>query len=426
LRTVLGLALLGVILYASTLSYALRSFSRARLAERLGESRQRLWLERLDRHETGWQLLASFVRLLGITVLFACLYFFYPPDVTLRPPWLAYGGPAAAGLLILVVFALAVPHAIALHAAEAVLARSLQVLWGMGWVLLPVERALMAVDFVVRRLLGKSDLSHEEESERMEQEILEAVSEGELLGAVDQEQKEMIRSVFEFHETTVAKIMTPRTDIVAIPADATFEQARETIVTAGHSRVPVYEKSLDHIVGVLYAKDLLRLRPGEPFDVTAIMRSAPYVPETKTLDALLQEFRASKVQIAIVLDEYGGTAGLATIEDILEEIVGEIDDEYDQQTPPAILRIDDDTLELDARVHVSELNRELGLSLPEDQDYDTVGGFLFSAMGKIPVRGEEFTCHNAHFRVLDAEPRRINRIRVRVLREVGVGEQAEQ
>lgn len=422
MQTVLGLALLGVIFYASMLSYALRCYSRARLAGRLNEVQQRLWLERLERHETSWQLLTGFFRLLGVASFFAYLYFLYPPDVSFQPRWVAYGALAATGLLILVVFALAVPHAVALHAAEAVLARSLRVLWWTGWVLLPVERALMAVDFVVRRLLGKSDLSPKE-SERMEQEILEAVSEGELLGAVDEEQKEMIRSVFEFHETTVGEIMTPRTDIVAIPAHASFEQARETIVTAGHSRVPVYENSLDHIVGVLYAKDLLRLRPDEPFDVTAIMRSAPYVPETKTLDALLQEFRSSKVQIAIVLDEYGGTAGLATIEDILEEIVGEIDDEYDQRAPPAILRIDDDTLELDARVHVSELNRELGLSLPEDRDYDTVGGFLFSAMGKIPARGEEYTCDNLHFCVLDAEPRRINRIRVRVLREIGVGEQ---
>jgi putative hemolysin len=426
LQTLLGLALLGVILYASMLSYALRSYSRARLAERLSEAQQRLWLERLDRHETGWQLLASFVRLLGIAGLLAYTYFLYPPDVTSTHAFLAFGAPAATGLLILVVFALAVPHAIAAYAGEAVLARSLGVLWGLRLALLPVEKGLMAVDFVVRRLLGKPEVSQEEENERMEQEILEAVSEGELLGAVDEDQKEMIRSVFEFHETTVGEIMTPRTDIVAIPTDATFEQARETIVGAGHSRLPVYEKSLDHIVGVLYAKDLLRLRAGEPFDVTAIMRSAPYVPESKTLDALLQEFRTTKVQIAIVLDEYGGTAGLATIEDILEEIVGEIDDEYDQQAPPAILRIDSDTLELDARVHVSELNEELGIALPEGQDYDTVGGFLFSAMGKIPVRGEELIRDNVHFRVLDAEPRKINRIRVRVLREAEVGGRAAE
>jgi len=211
--------------------------------------------------------------------------------------------------------------------------------------------------------------------------------------------------------------MTPRTDINAVPADAAYDEVRTAIIEKGHSRIPVFEGTIDHIIGVLYAKDLLRLDRPDGFDVRRMMRKAPYVPETKTLDELLEEFRSTKVQIAIVLDEYGGTAGLVTIEDILEEIVGEIDDEYDQRPPPAMNRLDPDTVEVDARVHVSEINEELEIELPEEEDYETIGGFVFATLGKIPATGEEFEHHNVRFRVVAAEPRRINRLRIHVQRE---------
>jgi CBS domain containing-hemolysin-like protein len=158
------------------------------------------------------------------------------------------------------------------------------------------------------------------------------------------------------------------------------------------------------------------LNAGEPFDTRRIMRTVPFVPETKAVSKLLEDFRRTKVQIAIVLDEYGGTAGLVTIEDVLEELVGEIADEYDQAPPPAIHRIDENTLEVDGRVHVDEINEELGIHLPDQQDYDTIGGFVFSTLGKIPAVGEEFEHEQVHFRVMDAEPRRINRLRITVPR----------
>jgi CBS domain containing-hemolysin-like protein len=211
--------------------------------------------------------------------------------------------------------------------------------------------------------------------------------------------------------------MTPRTEIFGIHADASYEEARRAVVEGGHSRIPVYEESLDHIIGVLYVKDLLRYGPGDAFDVRKAMRTPPYVPLTKSLHDLLNEFRANKVQIAIVLDEYGGTAGLATIEDILEELVGEIDDEYDQPEPAPMNWLDENTLEVDARVHVSEVNEALGVELPEDGDYETIGGFVFSTLGKIPARGEQFAHANLQISVLDAEPRKIRRLRLQVQRE---------
>jgi CBS domain containing-hemolysin-like protein len=227
----------------------------------------------------------------------------------------------------------------------------------------------------------------------------------------------MIASVMEFRDKDVAEIMTPRTEIIAMPTTATLFEAKETIVREGHSRIPVYGENIDDILGVLYAKDLLNCDEREPFDPTEVMRKVPFVPETKRIPDLLKELREKKVHLAIVVDEYGGTAGLVTIEDIIEEIVGEISDEYETAEPAPIRRLDERTLEVDARVHIDELNEELHIELPEDKDYDTVGGFMFSEMGKVPAVGEELRYRNVRFKVLDAEARKINRLRVELLVE---------
>ncbi len=412
-----GLVLLGLTLYVSTLAYTLPVHSRSRLADALSDSSRERWLDWLDEHAWEVHKLTGTVRIALSLATLLVVWLWQTHD---------FGQPVSivtatsAGLitfLLLAVFSVAVPHALSLHGGEAVLARSLHLLYALYVVLWPLGRLYATVEFIVRRLLGKSEATDEEESERAEQEILDAVSEGEAYGAVDEEQKEMIESVVEFGETPVNAIMTPRTDINAVPVSATFDEVRTAIIAKGHSRIPVFEGTIDHIIGVLYAKDLLRLDRQEGFEARRVMRKAPYVPETKTLDELLEEFRTTKVQIAIVLDEYGGTAGLVTIEDILEEIVGEIDDEYDQRPPPAMNRLDPDTLEVDARVHVSEINEELGIELPEEEDYETVGGFVFATLGKIPAAGEEFEHHNVRFRVVAAEPRRINRLRIHVQRE---------
>ncbi|MFQ5806543.1 MAG: hemolysin family protein [Phycisphaerae bacterium] len=412
-----GLVLVGLTLYTSTLSYALRGFSRARLSAYLSDEAQRLWLERLDRREFEFQVVTSFIRLASILAMMAWVYGGYLVGRGAPIGWTNLVAPTLVNLLALVIVAIGIPHALAMHAGEAILARSLWPLWAVRYAFYPIEKTLGLTEFLVRRLLGKAARSVEEEAERMEQEILDAVSEGELHGAVDEEQKEIIKSVFELHDTHVSEIMTPRTDIVALTTDASYDKVRETIMRAGHSRIPVCEESLDRIVGVLYAKDLIRLPDANGFDVRKMMRTVPFVPETKAIDQLLRQLRQEKVHIAIVLDEYGGTAGLVTIEDILEELVGEIDDEYDREAPPEMKPIDKDTLEVDARVHVDEVNEALDLEIPDDDDYDTIGGFVFTTLGKIPDKGEEFTHGNVHFVVMDAEPRKINRLRIHVQRE---------
>ena len=406
----IGLALLGLTLYTSTLSFGLRVYSRSRLSERLSESDQQRWLPRLDEYGPELQVTSSFVRLVCILGTVGFFVFrFVPPQVDAR----GITTGIVVVLLIVVFAAIGIANSLALHAGEAILARSLGILWAARFALYPIERTLMFIDFIVRRLLAKHDVTEEEESERREQEILNAVSEGEAHGAFDEEQKEMIESVFELHDTTVSAIMTPRTDIIALPIEATPDQIRQTILDAGHSRVPVFEESLDNISGVLYAKDLLGARTTN-WNVRELMRTVPFVPETKPLDELLRELRQGRVHIAIVLDEYGGTAGLVTIEDILEELVGEIDDEYDRETAPVVDRIDDDTLEVDARVRVDEINEELDIEIPENGSYETIGGFVFTKLGRIPTSGDALDVDNVHIDVLSAEARKINRLRLTV------------
>jgi CBS domain containing-hemolysin-like protein len=220
--------------------------------------------------------------------------------------------------------------------------------------------------------------------------------------------------VLELSETTADEIMTPRTDIVALEANSDLHTVLETIHSAGHTRMPVYEGNIDNIIGLVYAKDLLAEvgRPPADFKLRDKIRQAYFVPETKPLRALLHEFQNQKLHIAVVLDEYGGTAGIVTLEDILEELVGEITDEYETTPTKRIRKIDDSTIETDARTYVDDLNDEFELDLPEDEDYDTVGGFVFSHLGYIPKAGETFDYQNLKFTITSAEARKIKRIRI--------------
>ena len=225
----------------------------------------------------------------------------------------------------------------------------------------------------------------------------------------------MIHRVMELQEEDTAAIMTPRTDMFCIEADSTIEQARERFLEAGHSRVPVIGKTTDDIVGVLYAKDLLRYLHNDPEQTIAlrdIVREPFYVPETTGIDTLLEMMKRRHVHIAIVIDEYSGVAGLVTMEDILEEIVGEIVDEYDTAEDDGIRPIEPGVIEVEARVHIDDLNERFGFDLPEDDDFDTIGGFVYTQFGHIPGQGESFTWRNLRFHVLSADKRKIHHLRI--------------
>lgn len=240
------------------------------------------------------------------------------------------------------------------------------------------------------------------------------VDAGEEGGAIEATEKEMIISIFELHDTVVGEIMVPRPDMVAIPVHAALDEALNVILQAGYSRIPVYEGTVDHIVGVLYAKDLLRLlRDGvREASLAELLRPPYFVPEGKRIVDLLREMQQRKVHMAIVVDEYGGVAGLVTIEDILEEIVGEIQDEFDRSEEPLVLPLDAHTYLFDGRVDLDEAREVLGAALPTE-GADTLAGYVYERLGRIPAVGETFVEEGLEFRVEEVLGRRIRKIRVR-------------
>ena len=205
---------------------------------------------------------------------------------------------------------------------------------------------------------------------------------------LEEDQQEMIRGVVELSGTTAKEVMVPRTDTVFLSAAASREELLPLIIESGHSRFPVYEETLDNVTGILHVKDVLKvLENGSLFDVKALTRKPFFVPESKHIDELLKELRRKKMHIAVVVDEYGGVSGIVSMEDIIEEIVGDIQDEFDHETDD-IVPMEKGTWLCDARVNLSDLAEETGLDLPVD-DFDTLGGFVFDLFGKIPVKYEK-------------------------------------
>ncbi len=226
------------------------------------------------------------------------------------------------------------------------------------------------------------------------------------------ERQEMIEGIEELSVTTVKEVMVPRTDTVFIPLSATHVEILETVVSSGHSRIPVYGETIDDIVGILYAKDILRvLKAGKSIDLAGLVRKPFFVPESKRIDSLLREFKRRHVHIAIVVDEYGGVSGIVSLEDIIEEIVGEIQDEFDDEGEE-ILRSPDGGWLCEARIDLDDLNKRLGLSLPED-DFDTLGGYVFDLFGRIPEPGESVEASGLCFVVQATEGHRITRVLIR-------------
>jgi CBS domain containing-hemolysin-like protein len=236
--------------------------------------------------------------------------------------------------------------------------------------------------------------------------------------APDEEQK-LMSSVLDFGETRVREVMVPRIDVVAVNLEMDKNEAVGVIMEAGHSRVPVFEETIDKIHGVVYTKDLLaKVFAGEEFSLDDITREAFFVPESKKIDELLAEFRARRQHLAVVVDEYGGTAGIVTLEDVLEEIVGDIQDEFD--TEEALFeRVDDDTAVCNAKIHLDELTEALGIRFPEDAP-DSLGGLLYQMIGSVPRVGDRWRVGEVEFEIQSVERQRMDKVRVRGLRSLAV------
>jgi putative hemolysin len=291
------------------------------------------------------------------------------------------------------------------------------------WLIMPVQllllifRPITAGLLMVSKWLSSLFRSGDLVNIVTEEEIMTMLESGHSGGTIEEEEKDMIFSVLQLNETYASEVMIPRIDIKAVEIDTPLEEARAIFVKTGLSRIPVYEDTIDNIKGVLYAKDLLAYwHNGNKEKIKAIrdlLRPAYFVPETKLVDELLKELQSKRVHMAIVVDEYGGTAGIVTIENIIEEIIGDIQDEYDPPEEAEYTQINEHEYVVDAGIDLDDLNDLLSIELPTD-DSDTLGGFIFSYFGRVPTIGEEIDYAEEHLmmRVESVEGRRIRKVRI--------------
>jgi putative hemolysin len=264
-----------------------------------------------------------------------------------------------------------------------------------------------------------------------EEEIKTLVDAGEEGGVIEEEEKEMIYSIFAYTDTVAREVMVPRMDVLAIDVETPLLEAMDAVIRHNHSRVPVYQGSIDNIVGILYAKDLLKVlhekgRAGaNQVRVADLLRPAAFTPESKKVSELFAEMQKRRIHMAIVIDEYGGTAGIVTIEDILEEIVGEIRDEYDQAEELDIQPAGENEWLITARANLGNINDALHVQLPAD-DADTLGGFIYTQLGKIPLPGDEVRHENVLLKVINVAGRRIGKVRVQVLADEPAREETKE
>jgi CBS domain containing-hemolysin-like protein len=271
------------------------------------------------------------------------------------------------------------------------------------------------VSEIARRLTG-ANLKDANGANSVEEELLRSIEHSQREGGIPAEAAEMLENVVDLSDTDVGEIMTPRTEIEGIELTNDLFEIRKFVLESGRSRIPVYEENLDQIIGILYVKDLVGFLGSETndFALKNILRKPIVVPDTKPVQELLADFQKSEVHMAVVIDEYGGTSGLVTIEDVLEEIVGEIRDEHDdaESVEPELVRVKDTLVEIDGRYNIDDINDELGLQLPEDEEYDTIAGFILANLGHVPEPGEILELNGLVFTTLKATETQIEHVSI--------------
>lgn len=274
---------------------------------------------------------------------------------------------------------------------------------------IPAAALVGVANLVTRRFGGRASFTMPNQAE---EEILTIVESAQEAGEIEVDQKELLTSVFEFTHTVAREVMTPRVDLDAMSVGSSAEDLAKVMRESGHSRIPLYEETDDQIVGIVHAKDLLMsmVDGAESVDIRKLMRTPVFVPEGKELHELLRELRASRSQIAVVQDEFGGTAGIVTTEDIVEELVGDIVDEYDVDEPHPVAE-DMDGYLVDGKTHLDDVNDKIGSSF-DSEEFDTIGGFVFGLFGRQPKQGDEIDVDGFRFTIMETDGRRILRLRV--------------
>ncbi len=313
--------------------------------------------------------------------------------------------------VVILIFGEITPKVVAKNYSSKVAMLVILPIYYVSLLTLPVIKVLIFISKVIGKIFG----IHISDENLMitEEDIISYVNVGEAEGVIEEDEKEMIHSIFEFGETSAKEVMTPRTSMFALEADQTIDEVWEEIKENGFSRIPVYdEEGIDNIIGILYLKDLLDIVKSGKTDVPVgeHLRDAYFVPETKSIMEILEEFKRKKVHIAIALDEYGGTVGLLTIEDLIEEIVGEIQDEYDKEEDELIKAVGDEVYEIDAMIDIETLNKELDIDLPESEDYESLGGLVVTEMGKVADVGDSIQVGDIKINVLEVDKMRVSKV----------------
>jgi CBS domain containing-hemolysin-like protein len=310
-----------------------------------------------------------------------------------------------------VVFGELAPRGAALSHPESVAKWLTPPLLGFAWIATPFTSLLNRSSQVVLRVLGQK-ASNPEENVHSAEELRMLVEQSQEVGVLQTQDADMLEGVFEFSEKNAREVMTPRTEIDALDADSTLDETLALVEESGRSRYPVYEETIDNIIGLVLAKDMIPILRSPPpsFSLRSIMRPVHVVPGSREVEEVLTDFKRLKVHMAIVLDEFGGTAGLVTMEDLLEEIVGEILDEYDEP-PEHLERESPDLVIVPGGTNIGELNERFGLSVPEE-GYTTIGGYVFGALGRLAVVGDRVTAGGAVFTVREMDGRRIESLAV--------------
>ncbi|MDA0214040.1 MAG: hemolysin family protein [Planctomycetota bacterium] len=412
------LVLVGLLLvttFLSALNLALGTASATAIERRCtlyGRVQAGVWILA---HATALEHAVAFFRTFGrLSCLLVVLEMFRPSDPTLTLQWPSILMALATASIVVWLTTSVIAVAIARYGGVGLVIGTYPILRIFYWTTHPILWVGGFVDEAVRRLLGALP-NHE----TIEQDLIHSITDSARAGGIDALSARIIQNAVEFHGTVASEVMTPRTQIEGIAYTDDIAVIRAFIETAGHSRVPVFQDNLDQVVGILYFKDLVRFLGQAPtdFKLRPILRQPPRVPETKPVSELLSEFQRTEVHLALVVDEFGGTVGLITIEDVLEEIVGEIYDEHKPSTEiePQLTGSAASGWESDGRIPLVDISVATDLDLPTEEDFDTIAGLILLNFGRVPVVGEAFSRYGARFTVLSATPVRVVKIRIDLL-----------
>jgi CBS domain containing-hemolysin-like protein len=413
------LAGLAVTALASIGAKVLRHFSHRRLEVYCRARRRRDLFSQILAYHDDVALTVEKLQMAALVLLTGCVAL-GPARNWLEQSPLAAGAAAAGYLLAVMAVTVWIPWAVARHRSAHFL---LQTWWLWKLVhrlFLPLHFGVPLFDMLVRRLAGlPKQADRETEEEAFEDEIMAMVTVGQRDGLLEADAREMIEGVMELGDADVADIMTPRREVDALEVHWDWPEIIDYLIHCGRTRLPVYDGSLDNIVGVLYVKDLLPelvQGPDQPRrSLRELARPAWFIPSTIPLDDLLQDFRENRKHLAIVVDEYEAVEGVVTIEDVLEEIVGEIVDEFDKEEDAGIRELDEGKSEVLGSVHLDTINERLGLNLPESDDFETIAGLVTERLKRIPKTGDRIECNGVLITVREANPRYVARVSLELI-----------